>query len=112
MKQRTKWDDDLLVTDLKWNPRVISYARGGKRGALIGTLLGLPVDGRTCGRGTAYQFQMLTGEIHTVWWDGTMYGEAPYFLDVDTGERVLRNPAGIAWFARFDENGKLFPEPE
>ena len=103
MKQRTGWDDAPLATDLTWNPRVISYARGGKRGALVGTLLGLPVDGRSCGRSVAYQFQLLTGEVRTVWWDGTMHGDSPYLFDVDTGEQVLRNPVAMAWFSRLED---------
>ena len=106
MAIRTKWDDAPLVTDLRWNPRVLSYSgcrRPSMRGALVGTLLGVPVDGRACGRGTVYQFQMLTGEVRTVWWDGTMYGDSPTLFDVDTGEQVLRNPAAMSWFARLED---------
>ena len=102
---RTKWDDPVLVTDLHWNPRVISYSRRCSRrgrGALVGTLLGVPVDGRSCGRGTAYQFLLLTGEVRTVWWDGTMHGDSPYLFDIDTGEQVMRNPAAFAWFDRLE----------
>lgn len=104
---RTKWDDPALATDLTWNPRVISYSRAVRsakgRGALVGTLLGVPVDGRACGRGTAYQFQLLTGEVRTAWWDGTMHGDSPYLFDIDTGEQLLRNPAAFAWFARLED---------
>lgn len=107
--KRAKWDDALLVTDLKWNPRVVSHSRAVRsdkgRGALVGTLLGVPVDGRACGRGTAYQFQLLTGEVRTVFWDGTMYGDSPVLFDVDTEEQVLRNPAAFAWFARLEDCG-------
>jgi hypothetical protein len=103
-KIRTSWEDAPLPTDLTWNPRVYSRVRKpSHRGALVGTLWGVPVNGHACGRAVAYQFQMLTGEVHTVWWDGTMYGDSPYLLDVDTDERVLRNPAGIAWFCRLED---------
>jgi hypothetical protein len=109
VKIRTEWNEPPLPTDLTWNPRVYSRVRKPKhRGALVGTLLGVPVDGNACGRAVAYQFQMLTGEIHTVWWDGTMCAtpsgttswDTPYLYDVDTDELILRNPAGIAWFCR------------
>lgn len=105
MKIRTDWADTPLVTDLTWNPHAVSPVRHPRRGALIGTLLGVPVTGKSCGRAIAYQFQMLTGEVRTVWWDGTMYGDAPYLHDVDTGELVLRDPAGIAWFSRLENVG-------
>jgi hypothetical protein len=103
-KIRTSWEDAPLPTDLTWNPRVYSRVRKPKhRGALVGTLWGVPVDGHACGRAVAYQFQMLTGEVHTVRWDGTMYGDSPCLFDVDTGEQILRNPAGIAWFCRLED---------
>ena len=104
MKIRTDWDEPALPTDLTWNPRVYSRVRKPKhRGALVGTLWGVAVDGNTCGRGTAYQLQVLTGEIHTVFWDGTMYGDSPYLLDVDTEKPVLRSPKSIAWFCRLED---------
>ena len=106
MKQRTGWDDAPLATDLTWNPRVISYSgcrRPSMRGAFVGTLLGVPVDGRSCGRSVAYQFRLLTGEVRTAWWDGTMHGDSPYLFDVDTGEQVLRNPVAMAWFSRLED---------
>lgn len=107
MTQRTGWDDQLLATDLTWNPRVISHSRAVRsdrgRGALVGTLLGVPVDGRACGRGVAYQFRLLTGEVRTAWWDGTMYHGSPCLFDIDTDAELLRNPAAFAWFARLED---------
>lgn len=108
MKQRTGWDDAPLATDLTWNPRVISYSRAVRsdrgRGALVGTLLGVPVDGRACGRGTAYQFQLLTGEVYTAFWDGTLHHDTPCLFDIDTENSLpLFNPAAFAWFARLED---------
>jgi hypothetical protein len=104
MKIRTDWNEPPLPTDLTWNPWVYSRVRKPKhRGALVGTLWGVPVDGHACGRAAVYQMQMLTGEIRTVWWDGTMYGDLPYLLDVDTDERVLRSATSIAWFCRLED---------
>ena len=98
---RTSYDDPALVTDLVWKPRAVR--NGNQRGALVGTLWGVPVTGKDVGRGTAFQFRMLTGEIHTVWWNGSMWGDAPAFLDVDTNEPVWRNHLAVAWFARLSE---------
>lgn len=99
---RTNWDDAPLHTDLVWNGRVKNNR--GSRGALVGTLLGLPVDGHSFGRAVAYQFGLLTGEVRTVWWDGTLtHGDVPELYDVDTGESVLRNPQAFAWFARLQD---------
>jgi hypothetical protein len=104
VKIRTDWADPPLPTHLTWNPRVYSRVRKPThRGALIGLLWGVPVDGHACGRAAVYQLKTLIGEVRTVWWDGTMYGDSPYLLDVDTDERVLRNPASIAWFCRFED---------
>lgn len=108
MKIRKDWGEPVLPTDLAWNPRVYSRVRKPKhRGALVGVLWGVPVDGNACGRAAVYQLQTLAGEVRTVWWDGTMYGDTPYLLDVDTDERVLRNPQSIAWFCRFEDVQKL-----
>jgi len=104
MKIRTDWNDPLPVTDLSWNPRVYSRVRKPHhRGALVGTLWGVPVDGHACGRAAVYQFQALTGEVRTVWWDGTMCEGSPYLYDVDTDQLVLRNPAAISWFCRLGD---------
>lgn len=86
------------TTDLTWNPRVHSNATG-RRGALVGTLLGVPVNGRTCGKGVAFQFELADGDVHTAWWDGTLHHGAPVLHDVDTNERLpLFNPEGFVWF--------------
>ena len=99
MKIRTDWADPVLPTDLTWNSRVYSRVRKpSHRGALVGSLFGVPVDGNSCGRGTVYQFQTLNGDVHTVWWDGTMYGDTPYLLNVDNDASILISPAAIAWF--------------
>lgn len=96
---RSDWSDAPLPTELTWNPRVHSNVRSPQRGALVGTLLGVEVDGHSTGRGVAFQFGMLTGEVRTVWWNGVMNHGAPEMFDVDTQELVLRNPDGVAWFA-------------
>ena len=86
------------TTDLVWNPRVHCNATG-RRGALVGTLLGVPVDGRTCGKGVAFQFELTTGDIHTAYWDGTLHHGAPVLYDIDTHDRLpLFNPAAFVWF--------------
>lgn len=105
---RTSWQDAPLRTDLVWKPHAHSNVRSPKRGALVGTLLGVEVDGKSTGRGVAYQFGLLTGEVRTVWWNGTVGrdGEGPYYpylYDVDTQEQVLRNPQAVAWFGRLQE---------
>ena len=100
---RTSMDDALLPTELVWNPRVV---RPGGRGALVGTLLGVPVRGMDRGRGVAYQIAMIDGEVRTVWWDGHLWGGGePGLIDVDTGEQVRYNPMAVAWFARLDSLG-------
>lgn len=94
-----------LATDLTWNPRVHSNATG-RRGALVGTLLGLPVDGKACGKGVAFQFELTTGAVHTAWWDGTLHHSAPVLFDVDTNAELPRfNPAAFVWFARLADVG-------
>lgn len=105
---RTSWQDPLLHTELTWKPHAHSNTRSPRRGALVGMLHGVEVSGKTIGRGHAYQLCMLTGEVRTVWWDGTMGHDSggayyPYLYDVDTGEQVLRNPRYVAWFARLED---------
>jgi hypothetical protein len=93
-----------LDTHLKWNARVLSNV-SPRRGALVGTLLGVVVTGRDNGRGTAYQLEMCGGEIRTVWWTGTVtYGSVPVFRDVDTDAEVLRDPKLMVSFARLDSH--------
>jgi hypothetical protein len=102
---------NALVTDLVWNPRVHSNVRN--RGALVGTLYGVPVTGKDTGRGVAYQLVTTLGDVHTVYWDGTVgggrapyltnqhpYGVYPYLYIVDTGKQVLINPAFVASFRK------------
>lgn len=93
---------NVANTELVWNPRVVN-ARG-TRGALVGTLCGVPVTGRTHGRAVAFQFQLHTGEVHTAWWDGTLHHGAPVLFDIDTHEPLPRwNPAfAFAWFDLLD----------
>ncbi|AVO21383.1 hypothetical protein PBI_MEGABEAR_74 [Mycobacterium phage Megabear] len=101
VSERTSYSDEPLVLDLVWNPRA---KRGNGRGALVGTLLGVPVTGADCGRGTAFQFQLLTGEVRTVWWDGTVrIDRSPHLFDVDSGAEVNVNPLAMAWFARLSD---------
>lgn len=88
--------DMTLTTDLTWNPH--AYVNSHRRGALVGTLLGVPVDGRSFGRGTAYQLVTSLGEVRTVWWTGAMYFDAADFVDVDTFESVRRNHDAIVSF--------------
>lgn len=108
MHIRTDWDEPALPTDLTWNPRAYSRVRKPKhRGALLGTLWGVPVDGNTCGLGVAFQLQTLTGEVRTVYWDGSMYGESPCLFDIDTHDQVLRSAKSIAWFCLLDDVQKL-----
>jgi len=105
MKIRISWTEPPLPTDLRWNPHAYSRVRKPKhRGALVGTLWGVPVDGNACGRAVVYQLKvLLTGEVRTVYWDGSMYGDVPCLFDVDTHEPVLRRPSGIAWFCRLED---------
>lgn len=94
-----------LTTDLVWNPRVHSNVRN--RGALVGTLYGVPVTGKDTGRSVAYQLVTVNGDVFTVFWDGTVasnhappYLVYPYLYEVDTGERVLINPSYVASFRK------------
>jgi hypothetical protein len=103
MRERTSYTDAPLRTELVWKPYAHSNVRSPRRGALVGTLWGVEVDGKSTGRGVAYQFGLISGEVRTVWWDGTMWGDVPEFYDVDTGEHVARNPLAVAWFARLED---------
>ena len=101
---RTSYTDPPLCTVLQWHPHAHSNVRSPKRGALVGQLWGVEVDGKSTGRGVAFQFGGLSGEVRTVWWDGTMaVGGVPQLYDVDTGDPVLRSPESIAWFARLQD---------
>lgn len=95
---RSSLNDPVLRTDLVWRPH--AHRPGPRRGALVGTLLGVEVTGADIGRGTAFQFATVFGEVRTVWWDGFMQFDEPSFHDVDSGEQVLRSSIAIAWFAR------------
>jgi hypothetical protein len=101
-----------LETELVWNPRAHSNVR--HRGALVGTLYGIPVTGKDTGRSVAYQLVTTLGKVFTVYWDGTVGGQRapymtasrspfgiyPYLYDVDTDKQVLINPAFVASFAK------------
>ena len=88
-----------LTTELVWNPNACKNGNPRRRGALEGTLLGVPVNGRTIGRSVAFQFELTTGEIHTAFWDGTLHHGAPCLFDIDTHQPLpLFNPAAFVWF--------------
>jgi hypothetical protein len=92
-----------LTTALVWNPHACKNGNPRRRGALEGTLLGVPVNGRTIGRGVAFQFELATGAIHTAWWDGTLDHFAPVLFDIDTHERLpLFSPEAFVWFDLLD----------
>jgi hypothetical protein len=93
----------MLNTDLTWKPRAVKNGPGV--GALVGTLYGVPVNGRSIGRGVAYQLVTILGDVYTVWWDGTVssnlvepYLVYPYLYQVDTGDSVTINPSYVAEF--------------
>lgn len=89
---------NTTATELVWNPRVHCNATG-RRGALVGTLCGVPVNGRTCGKGVAFQFQLADGTVHTAYWDGTLHYGAPCLFDYDTHVALPHyNPEFFAWF--------------
>ena len=104
---RTFHQDPLFRTELVWRPHAYSNVRSPYRGALVGQLYGVEVNGKSTGRGVAYQIGMTTAEVRTVWWDGTVGRdgevEYPYLYDVDTGEQVLRNPQYVAFFVRLKD---------
>ena len=88
-----------LVTDLTWNPHACKNGNPRRRGALEGTLLGVPVNGRHIGRSVAFQFELINGEIHTAFWDGTLHHGSPCLFDIDTHQPLpLFNPAAFVWF--------------
>lgn len=87
-----------LVTDLAWNSRACKNGNTRRRGALEGTLLGVPVNGRTIGKGVAFQFGLITGEVRTAWWDGTLYYGSPCLFDIDTHEPLSFSPEAFVWF--------------
>jgi|JI10StandDraft_1071094.scaffolds.fasta_scaffold19646_11 hypothetical protein len=87
-----------LVTDLAWNSRACKNGNTRRRGALEGTLLGVPVNGRTIGKGVAFQFGLITGEVRTAWWDGTLHYGSPCLFDIDTHEPLSFSPEAFVWF--------------
>lgn len=93
-----------LTTDLTWNPRACKNGNPRRRGALEGTLLGVPVNGRTIGKGVAFQFELVTGAVHTAWWDGTLqFGGAPVLFDIDTHAPLPRfDLEDFVWFDLLD----------
>lgn len=92
-----------LTTDLTWNPHACRNGNPRRRGALEGTLLGVPVNGRTIGRGVAFQFELTTGEIHTAWWDGTLHHGVPVLFDIDTHAPLPRfSEQAFVWFDLLD----------
>lgn len=92
-----------LATDLVWNPRACKNGNPRRRGALEGTLLGVPVNGRTMGKGVAFQFELTSGEVRTAWWDGTTHYGSPHLFDIDTHEPLPSySPEAFVWFDLLD----------
>ena len=100
----------MLNTDLTWNPRACKNGNVRRRGALEGTLLGVPVGGRDIGRSVAYQLGTMDGAVFTVWWDGTIGDDNgkvyPYLYQYDTDSLLLLNPDVVVWFDKL-ENVKV-----
>ena len=99
----------MLKTELVWNPKACKNGNVSRRGALEGTLLGVPVGGRDIGRSVAYQLETVSGDVHTVWWDGTVksnlvqpYLTVPYLYQIDTDKLLLINPSVIVWFDKLE----------
>lgn len=94
----------MLVTDLTWKPRAVKNGPGA--GAFAGTLYGVKVNGRSIGRGVAYQLVTTSGDVHTVWWNGTIgvYGDKvyPYLYQIDTDQQILLNPEYVAQFYKLE----------
>jgi hypothetical protein len=94
----------MLDTNLVWKPRAVRNGPGA--GAFAGTLYGVKVNGRSIGRGVVYQLVTDYGDVHTVYWDGTIgtYGDKvyPYLYQVDTGQQVLLNPDFVAQFYKLE----------
>lgn len=95
-----------LVTELVWHPRACKNGNPRRRGAFKGTLLGVEVDGHSIGRSVAYQLQTESGDVHTVWWDGSIGGVGdkvyPYLYQIDTDKLTLINPDVIVWFTKLE----------
>jgi hypothetical protein len=84
-----------LRTDLSWNRRAQR---------LEGTLLG--VQNAQSGRGTAYQGELLTGRVVTVYWDGTVdTGGNANLYNVDTREQYNGAPYAWRWYSRLGDVG-------
>ena len=96
----------MLKTELVWNPKACKNGNVRRRGALEGTLLGVPVGGRDIGRSVAYQLETVSGDVHTVWWDGTVgndgYKVYPYLYQIDTDKLLHINPSFIVWFDKLE----------
>ena len=99
----------MLKTELVWNPKACKTGNVSRRGALEGTLLGVPVGGRDIGRSVAYQLETVSGDVFTVWWDGTVtsdlvqpYLTTPYLYQLDTDKLLLINPSVIVWFDKLE----------
>ena len=100
----------MLETNLVWNAKACKNGNVRRRGALEGTLYGVPVGGRDIGRSVVYQLETVNGDVHTVWWDGTISGSTvdvyPYLYQIDTDKLVLIHPSVIVWFDKL-ENVKV-----
>lgn len=96
-----------LVTDLVWNPRACKNGNVRRRGALEGTLLGVKVGGKDIGRSVAYQLVTVYGDVHTVWWDGTIGRDGdkvyPYLYQLDTDKQTLINPDVVDQFYKLED---------
>ena len=99
----------MLETNLVWNPRACKNGNVRRRGALEGTLYGVPVGGRDIGRSVAYQLETVNGDVHTVWWSGTLtsnlvqpYLTVPHLYQLDTDKLLLINPSVIVRFDKLE----------
>ena len=99
----------MLETNLVWNPKACKNGNVRRRGALEGTLLGVPVGGKDIGKSVAYQLETVNGDVHTVWWDGTVtsnlvqpYLTIPHLYQIDTNKLLLINPSVIVWFDKLE----------
>jgi hypothetical protein len=96
----------MLKTELVWNPKACKNGNIRRRGALEGTLLGVPVGGKDIGRSVAYQLETVNGDVHTVWWDGTVgsddTGVWPHLYQLDTDVSISLSPSQIAWFDKLE----------
>ena len=100
----------MLETNLVWNAKACKNGNVRRRGALEGTLLGVPVGGKDIGRSVAYQLGTVDGAVFTVWWDGTIGDDNgkvyPYLYEYDTDSLLLLNPDVVVWFDKL-ENVKV-----